>query len=249
MIKRNLKKYENDYESLPFEPILVEYRRKIVLDNLNNFEHKRVLEIGCGLKPIFDDFLDFFSITVVEPGELFYKNACKLQKKYPNRNINIINDYFENVSKDLVNCNFDFVIISCLLHELSDPQLFLKEVYKVCNRLTTIHINVPNSNSFHRVLAVHSGIIQNIFNISETQRKMQQASVYSINTLTELLINSNFRIVNEGSYFLKPFTHFQMQRLIDDKIIDEKILDGLFSMTNDLPGWGAEIFINVRIND
>ena len=106
---------------------------------------------------------------------------------------------------------------------------------------------MPNAGSFHRILAVKSRIINSEFSQSETQVKMQQASVYNLKMLKKLIISSRFNIVDSGSYFLKPFTHLQMQALLDNQIINEQVLDGLFKITEILPGWGAEIFVNAQM--
>jgi len=247
MTERNLHKYEKDYEDLPFEPILISYRRKIVIENLYKYNHSNILEIGCGLEPIFNYFTDFSSMTVVEPSNLFYRNACKIKDLHKKKNIIIYNELLENISDELKSNNYSFIIISCLLHELLAPEEFLKDIYKLCSSGTVVHINVPNAESFHRILAVKSGIIDNIFSISETQVKMQQCSVFNQQSLINLLTRNKFTIIDSGSYFIKPFTHSQMQSLLDNQIINQKILDGLFKMNEILPGLGAEIFVNAKI--
>ena len=247
MAERNLNKYQSDYEGLPFEPIMISYRRKVVIENLIKYSHNNILEIGCGLEPIFKYFTDYSSMTVVEPSNLFYRNACQMKELHHNKNICIYNELFENIS-DKIKCNnYDFIIISSLLHELPAPNDFLKEVYKLCSSSTIVHINVPNAESFHRILAVKSGIINDKFSKSETQVKMQQSCVYNLETLKRLIIANRFNIIDDGSYFVKLFTHHQMQMLLDQQIINEQILDGLFKMTEILPGWGAEIFVNVKV--
>ena len=40
-----------------------------------------------------------------------------------------------------------------------------------------------------------------------------------------------------------------MYELIENKIIDDKILDGLYKMTKYIPNMGSEIFIEFKIND
>ena len=50
-------------------------------------------------------------------------------------------------------------------------------------------------------------------------------------------------------YFIKPFTHKQMFEMLETKIIDEKVLEGLYGMTKYMPNLGSEIFIEFKLND
>lgn len=235
--------YEENYNMLAFEPVMIEYRRKIIIENLLKYKHCRVLEIGCGNEPLFKYFSDYSLMTVIEPCASFYKNACKLKC---NDNITVYNDFFENISEDLKQCNYDFIVISCLLHEIQDTDDFLLKLHEICNSETTVHISVPNASSFHRLLALEMGIIENLHE-SSTMNVLMNQKVFSLKTLSGMLTKHQFRIIDSGSYFIKPFTHVQMQQLLDNKIISKKLLDGLHGMTKYIPDLGSEIFINCSI--
>lgn len=235
--------YEENYNLLPFEPNLIEYRRKIVLENLLKYKNNKILEIGCGNEPLFKFYSDYSLITVIEPCVTFYQKACRFKE---NNRITIYNDIFENVYDRLKKDKYDFVIISCLLHEIQDTDDFLTKLYQICNSETIIHISVPNANSFHRLLALEMGIIENVFENSSMNIMMNQR-IFKLETLINLLTYHKFKIIESGSYFIKPFTHEQMQQMLDSKIIDKKVLDGLDGMSKYIPDLGAEIFVNCSI--
>jgi SAM-dependent methyltransferase len=250
MNQRDLLSYGENYNRLPFEPVMVEYRRRIVIQSLQKYRHDRILEIGCGNEPLFRYFSDFSEMTTIEPTGSFYLNALNLKNNNSNKNkIDIYNDLFENIADILKKRAFDFIIISCLLHEIPDDGKFLDKTKEICNSGTTIHINVPNAHSFHRLLALEMEIIDSVFQKTSTNIMMQQNRVYDLGTLSDLLMMHKFRIIESGSYFIKPFTHGQMEELIKNRIIDERILDGLFSLTRRLPDLGSEIFVNCSITD
>ena len=50
---RDIHDYEIKYKEEPCETYQVKYRRKKVLELLKKNENKYILEIGCGLEPIF----------------------------------------------------------------------------------------------------------------------------------------------------------------------------------------------------
>lgn len=84
-----MSKYEkdnNDYsrkyikehkKNFSFELVLVEVRRKQVLKSLNKYKCKHILEIGCGLNPVFQH-CEYKSYTIIEPSCEFVQQAKKL---------------------------------------------------------------------------------------------------------------------------------------------------------------------------
>jgi len=240
---RNLSEYAEHYMSLPFEPIQIQYRRKLVLSQVARYGPKRLLEVGCGVSPLCVDIAPDTDVTVVEPAVAFAENAMRLLSNRPNCKVH--HDFIESV--DLGGYEFDMIIVSCLLHEIPDPSYFLKTIRGLCTSDTVVHINVPNSKSFHRLLAVAMGLIPSVDQRSETQRLMQQRDVpYDVVRLHSELASEGFRVVDEGSLLVKPFTHAQMQRLVDDGFMTPTMLDGFDRLVDFLPELGSEIWVNAQ---
>ena len=59
-------------------------------------------------------------------------------------------------------------------------------------------------------------------------------------------MNNKFEILDTGSYFIKPFTHYQMQKIIDINLLPKKFLEGLYGMISYIPDLGSEIYVNVK---
>lgn len=53
--------------------------------------------------------------------------------------------------------------------------------------------------------------------------------------------------MGKGSYFIKPFTHDQMEGMLEKGILSPTILEGLYGMSVELPDYGAEIYVNCRL--
>lgn len=64
--------------------------------------------------------------------------------------------------------------------------------------------------------------------------------------LKEEMDKAGFKAVDSGSYFVKPFTHFQMQQCLDQKIFDDRVLLGLENLVKYMPEYGAGIYVDVR---
>ena len=172
-MSRDLENYSREYERMPFEPIQAAYRRRRVMEAVRQYEPSRLLEVGCGLKPLFVD-LPGVACCVVEPARVFAQGARQLAEGSPH--VEIIESTIERAALGVH--RFDLVVVSSVLHEVPDPQAMLKAVVKAATPDTVIHVNVPNSHSLHRLLAVAMGIIPEPSSTSELQRTMQQRTFY-----------------------------------------------------------------------
>jgi hypothetical protein len=246
-MKRDLIDYQSHYANQPYEKYQVYFRKTKLKEIMKSVTHNNLLEVGCGLESIFLDIDDFDKITVIEPADLFYEKALVDRKSKKDKDIQIIKGYLEETISELKNNTYDFILISSLLHEIPNVDLFLNSIYNLANKDTIIHVNVPNADSFHRVLALEMGLIKSQFEKSENNIEFQQNTVFDIKLLKETFINAGFEVVDEGSYSVKIFTHLQMQNLIDRGYIDLDILEGLYKMEKYMPGLGSEIYINVKI--
>ncbi|MWV62146.1 methyltransferase domain-containing protein [Helicobacter saguini] len=237
---------------------MVEIRRKEVLKFLQQYKAKNVLEIGCGLHSLFNFYEDFENFVVVEPSSEFAKKALQDSKNLQNTEskITIINDFIENHIQTLQNTHFDFIILSSLLHEVINPKDFLSKILKVMKNETILHINVPNANSFHLLWAYKSGLIKKLGNLTERAKSLQQNTTFTLESLQNMLlesakicenIESKIKILQSGSYFIKPFNHAKMQECLKLNIIDSNLLSGLEKMIEYMPNLGAEIYINATL--
>ena len=68
---RDIKKYTKDYtDSSSFENYQVKFRRKKVLEVINSYKPRSLLEIGCGLEPI-GLYTKLEQYTICEPSKYF----------------------------------------------------------------------------------------------------------------------------------------------------------------------------------
>ena len=242
---RDIQDYSSKYTSneISFETYQVKFRRLKVIEQIKKYNHNTIVEIGSGTEPIFEYFNHYKKMVVIEPSDIFFKIAT--EKALKKNNVKLINSFFEDV--DLLEENIDIILLSSLLHEIKDTKLFLKQILSKCSESTVIHINVPNSNSFHRLLAYESGLIDSPSEFSNNNHKFQVNNVFNLDSLEELVRSVGFEVLDKGSYFVKPFNHGQMKNVIDNNIIDVNILNGLNNMIKYMPDLGSEIFVDVRI--
>lgn len=228
-----------------FEQILIQSRKQKVLDSLKKYPHKSILEIGCGQVPVFPFCRDFDFYTLVEPSP----NVLKEIKKYSlgRPNIDFIPDKFEDIYESVDKSReFDFVILSSVLHETANPNKLLRAIHSVCGENTIVHINVPNMFSFHRLLAVEMGVIRDIFEKSTLDIKFQRTRNFDKETLYTLLKDFGFQVLFFKTYLLKLFSNEQMNELFTKGIVDKSVLAGLEEMIKYMPEFGCEMYAEAK---
>jgi 2-polyprenyl-3-methyl-5-hydroxy-6-metoxy-1,4-benzoquinol methylase len=242
---RDLDRYTLDYAQLPFEAEQEKFRRQIVLEQIKKYQPRSVLEIGCGRLPLFPSLSDSIYCCVIEPAAQFFHAARELS--VARKNVNVLHGTVEEYAISETRL-FDMVICSCLLHEIENPKRFMNSLLRFCDDNSIVHINVPNANSLHRLLAVEMGLMLNVKEFTSTQNAMQQHATHDLESLCSSAISHGLFIIDSGSYFIKPFAHAQMAWLRDQGFLTDTMLTGLNRLTKHFPGNGSEIFINARRN-
>jgi 2-polyprenyl-3-methyl-5-hydroxy-6-metoxy-1,4-benzoquinol methylase len=242
---RDLDVYQENYASLPFEESQARYRKRKIVESLEKHQPRSILEIGCGLDPIFNYYAAFAHCTIIEPGDDFVRLARDQARSKDA--IAVVHGRLEENVETLLETRYDFIILSSLLHEVGDSKRLLDATARLCSPTTVVHINVPNARSFHRLLALEMGLIADVFEKSATQRRMQQSHTFDVDSLAELVSQSGFQVIEQGTFFIKPFTHAQMGSLQAAGLVTDLMLDGLYGLSRHFPGNGSEIFMNVRL--
>jgi len=241
---RNIQKYYEEYVISPFEEEMADLRRAQVLDFIREKKLVNIVEVGCGNRSLFNSLDHFESFTIIEPCVNFAKQATQAAREhYSAHKIKVANALYENFT-DLHDA--DCIIFSGLLHEIASPEALISHAFDLAREDCWLHVNVPNAKSFHRILAVEAGLIKDIYEKSSSQIRLMQNHTFDCERLTELVQNAGFEVADSGSYFIKPFTHAQMQQLQDLGLLTDALLKGLCGMAKFLPEMGAEIFVNAR---
>lgn len=185
-------------------------------------------------------------MVVVEPAAGFFKKAQEDAAERDDKNIVVVNTTLENAPDEIKSHDFDFILVSSLLHEIADQEAFLRALYKLCHADTVVHINVPNAGSFHRRLAVEMGLIKSTHEASAANIKFQQHAVFDMNLLRHAVEHAGFAVTDSGAYAFKPFTHEQMQKMLDSRLLTKEMVEGLYAMGKHLPSFCSEIYVNVK---
>ena len=241
-------RYIEQYPADSLEVSLVKVRRKQVLHTLSRYPHRHILEVGCGLEPLFLYVDDYDSYTVVEPSEAFVRNARRCASNAGKESsIRIVKGCLEAVYHDLVEEQaFDVVILSSLLHEVPDSDALVNAVYALCGAATVVHINVPNVYSFHRLLGVEMGLIEDIHQQSQVEADFFRHTRFSMASLKAMMADHGCEVLSSGTYFIKPFSNEQLAQMLKQQIVSPAVIEGLERMIKYFPDMGCEMYVEIR---
>lgn len=236
---RNMDNYVRDYKSLPYESIQEEFRRIELVKALDEFSWQSLVEVGCGNNSITIYLKDFKRAVIIEPvKELLDRN---LMNRESDERLSGFHGYltqFEQRSNE----KFDVCVLSSLLHEISNQSEMLIDCWNLLKPGGKLVVNVPNAMSLHRILALNKGLIKSVFEISQTQKRMQQLSPpFSTETLEHLMSCNGFSIQRIYTVIPKPFDHQSMSDFLKLGIITEGFLDQLNMMSEVFEPFGSEI--------
>lgn len=241
--ERDLSAYEITYRESTFEVVQAAFRKRMLVGLLEQLRPRRILEVGCGLDTLANHWTQAERFVIVEPGRSFAEEARRATHGRPD--VEVVGANLEDAA-DRLGPRFDLILLSGLLTELTDCAPVLAATRSLCGADTVVHVNVTNARSFHRLLALEMGLVDNLLALSDLQHKLQQHRVFTSESLRDLMVESGFAVFEEGDYFVKPFTHAQMQALADQGVLTPQMLEGLWGMAKHLPGLGSEIYVNVR---
>lgn len=241
---RDIRDYSEKYEKNGFEEYKVLYRRKKLIEMAAERHSEKILEIGCGLDPLFQYICDT-EFTIVEPSPLFCDNVADLIRMGDVHNVECRCGFFEEIAPGLLK-KYDLIICSSLLHEVENPDRLVKSIADTCNGDTIVHINVPNAYSLHRLLGSEMGILHEVHELTDNNMDFQQNHVFDKYSLENVVNENGLEVIESGGYFLKPFSHKQMYEMIQKEVIDEKVLDGLYELGKRMPEFCSEIYVNCR---
>lgn len=237
--------YLGDYG---FERVMVEARQRLALELLAARRPARVLEAGCGADLLCAKAAaqgaGFARWIAVEPSADFVALAESYAGREPR--FAVRRGFFEDETVAILRteAKFDVVLVAGLLGELADPGAVLRAAAAACAEGGLVHVNVPNALSLHRRLARAMGLIRDEHEMSARNQLLQQHRVYDPASLRADVEAAGLEVIDSGGYFLKPFTHAQMEQVTG--LLGADILPGLWQMGRELPELASEIYINAR---
>lgn len=246
--KRDLEKYLETYESLPFEVIQEHFRRKSLIEFLDNSKFNTATEIGCGRSSLFEHWLPLKRAQTLEPIPSLLNDTK--EKLFGN---SIWLGFESRVEDALILEGLqpsDVTIVSSLLHEVEEPHKLLSSIKEITSPGGLIIIIVTNKYSLHRILGVHLGLLPSLDEKTTTEIHMQQShGAYSQEELVDEIESADLEVIEVKTIFPKLFSHRQMSDLLERGVISSEFLETMNALAPELSRFGSELFVVARRKD
>jgi SAM-dependent methyltransferase len=175
---------------------------------------------------------DFNEVTCVEGSKDLYE-------KIPNyTNLNKVYSLFEDFVTDK---KFDTIILNHVLEHIEKPVELLKKIKTWKSDKGRLIIGVPNAKSFHRLAAVKMGILNSEYDLNSRDIDLGHYRVYDFMSLEKDCIHAGYKVLYKGGVFLKFLSNAQIERFLD-----EKIINSYFDLGEEFKENSAEIYIVIE---
>ncbi len=194
------------------------------------------LELGCS-DGYFTEMLaaKLTKLDVLDGSINFLKEA----EKRGISNARYIHSLFEEFKSDV---RYDYVFASYIMEHVYDPVLVLDMVKRVMKPNGILFIVVPNARALSRQLALHMGLYADLKQLTQNDLKFGHRRVYDRASLNRDIENAGFVNISQGGIMLKILADFQMDKLIEEKILQEPQLMGLYKLGLEYPDLCGSLF-------
>jgi 2-polyprenyl-3-methyl-5-hydroxy-6-metoxy-1,4-benzoquinol methylase len=176
---------------------------------------------------------DFDNLTVVE-------GSGNLLDQIPAHNKLVkVHSLFEQYEPGK---SYDTIVMSHVLEHIEHPVTLLSRIRRWMHKDSVFILAVPNAKSFHRLAAVKMGMLETEYQLNERDRALGHFRVYDMQSLKNDAVSAGFRVADSGGMFLKFFSNDQIEKCMDDKI-----LNAYFELGNDFKESSAEIFLILQL--
>jgi len=169
-----------------------------------------ILELGPAEGIMTDILYPLYSsnYTIVDGSSVFVND---LKKRYPS--INAVESFFEEFDpKEMSGTQyFDNIILGHVLEHVVDPVAILVLCKNWIKDDGVILAAVPNKNSIHRQAAVEMGLLSRLDDFSEKDKRHGHRRVFGMNSFSEIFVQAGLQIFEQGGYWLKPLSDFQIE--------------------------------------
>ena len=212
--------------------------RDYILKALSPFFVKgKALELGCFEGEMTRLIANYFDdLTVVEAAD----DLIPVAKSKVSENVRFIHGTIENVELEAI---YDSIFIVHTLEHLDNPVEALKKISKWLTPTGRLFVVVPNANAPSRQIAVKMGLIEHNSAVTPGELEHGHRCTYSLDTLERDARKAGLKIESRGGVFFKPFANFQFDLMLQNKVIDQKYIDGCYELGMHYPELTASIYL------
>ncbi|MCX7726197.1 MAG: methyltransferase domain-containing protein, partial [Chitinispirillaceae bacterium] len=183
-------------------------------------------------------------VVAVDGSSEFLKIARKRLNEA--KNVCFYESYFEDIKLDE---KFDCILFHLVLEHVKEPIKLLRKIKYYCKKDGIVAISVPNANALSKQLAVKMGILNSIYELTENDRRHGHYHVFDWKKLETVVKKGGLEIIGRHGLFFKLFSDVQNIAILQNHIIGEEQIKGLWKLADELPELAGGIMIVAKVGE
>jgi 2-polyprenyl-3-methyl-5-hydroxy-6-metoxy-1,4-benzoquinol methylase len=204
--------------------------RELVVRTFSPYLRRGIgLELGCS-----DGYMTKMLASNLEHLDVV-DGSTKFLNEAKKRNLTNVEYHFSLFEEYTSTKKYDYVFASYIMEHVLEPSLVLKMVKQVLKPDGFLFMVVPNARALSRQLAMHMGLISDLKALTENDLANGHRRVYDRVYFNREIEQAGFESISEGGLMLKILADFQLDKLIDDGLLQQIQIDGLYKLGNEYP--------------
>jgi 2-polyprenyl-3-methyl-5-hydroxy-6-metoxy-1,4-benzoquinol methylase len=204
--------------------------RELVVRTFSPYLRRGIgLELGCS-----DGYMTKMLASNLEHLDVV-DGSTKFLNEAKKRNLTNVEYHFSLFEEYTSTKKYDYVFASYIMEHVLEPSLVLKMVKQVLKPDGLLFMVVPNARALSRQLAMHMGLISDLKALTENDLANGHRRVYDRVYFNREIEQAGFESISEGGLMLKILADFQLDKLIDDGLLQQIQIDGLYKLGNEYP--------------
>jgi 2-polyprenyl-3-methyl-5-hydroxy-6-metoxy-1,4-benzoquinol methylase len=191
------------------------------------------LEFGCadgrGLELLLERFE---SVTAVDGSARLLEET---RRRIDSPRLTLVHALFEDLQ---LGRTFDTVQMGHILEHVDEPRRVIQVGIDHLAPDGVLIADVPNADSIHRHVGVSLGLIQQVTDLNEGDRRIGHQRVYTWARFRQEFESLGLRIVDQGGVFCKPLSNAQLEQVLSPEQIR-----AFFEVGKRFPEIAAEIYV------
>lgn len=190
--------------------VLNAYSKRIMelLQKRGSCEELSLLELGLGHGYTTLQFEGKFAYHSVVEGDREVIDIFKQNNK--NINVEIIHSFFEDFECDK---KIDVIVAGFILEHVDNPEQIVKKYRDYLSENGKMYIAVPNAEALNRRIGYESGLLNDMFELSESDQRVGHKRYFCKESILSLCKESGLKVNLVEGLYLKPLTYSQMESL------------------------------------
>jgi 2-polyprenyl-3-methyl-5-hydroxy-6-metoxy-1,4-benzoquinol methylase len=223
-------------------------KKDIIMDIMNEFleksKFKRAIQMGCANGYETEQLsYKFKSLDVVDGSSNLIEH---LNSKSKLKNVKYIHSLFEEFKIRKSDEKYDYIIANYIMEHVLDSNLVLKKFAEIIKPEGHLFIVVPNANALSRRLALNMGLLEDLAELTENDKKHGHRRVYNKDSITNELIESGWQTVYSRGIIFKILADFQLNKLLKDNFLKNEHIIGLQKLADGNENFCDSIFVVAR---